>query len=64
MARVAQCLLQWLPEAFIVLRFVGITAESTTIEQLLSSITNQCSILTYGHKAYCRHVSIRSSHIF
>lgn len=55
LARVAQCCQQWLPEAFLILRFIGISAQSSTIEQLLSSITNQCSILTYGHKCYCTH---------
>nr|XP_022901761.1 NACHT and WD repeat domain-containing protein 2 [Onthophagus taurus] len=55
MARIAQCLTQWLPEAFLILRFIGISAQSSTVEQLLSSITNQCSILTYGHKCYCSH---------
>ncbi|XP_049826318.1 NACHT and WD repeat domain-containing protein 2 isoform X2 [Aethina tumida] len=55
LARVAQCCQQWLPEAFVILRFVGISAQSSTLEQLLSSITNQCSILTYGHKCYCTH---------
>ncbi|KAL3288933.1 hypothetical protein HHI36_003377 [Cryptolaemus montrouzieri] len=55
LARVAQCCSQWLPEAFLILRFIGISAQSSTIEQLLSSITNQCSIITYGHKCYCIH---------
>ncbi|CAH1364281.1 hypothetical protein MTP99_000667 [Tenebrio molitor] len=55
LARVAQCCQQWLPEAFLIFRFIGISAQSSTIEQLLSSITNQCSILTYGHKCYCIH---------
>ncbi|KAI4468136.1 beta transducin-related protein [Holotrichia oblita] len=55
MARVAQCLQQWLPEAFVILRFAGISAHSSTIEQLLNSITNQCSLLTYGHKSHCSH---------
>lgn len=58
LARIAQCCQQWLPEAFLIVRFIGISAQSSTIEQLLSSITNQCSILTYGHKCYCTHVSI------
>lgn len=57
LARIAQCCQQWLPEAFLIFRFVGISAQSSTIEQLLSSISNQCSILTYGHKCYCIHVS-------
>ncbi|KRT86348.1 AAA protein, partial [Oryctes borbonicus] len=55
MSRVAQCLLQWLPEAFVLLRFAGISAQSSTIEQLLNSITTQCSLLTYGHKSHCSH---------
>ncbi|XP_045482226.1 NACHT and WD repeat domain-containing protein 2 isoform X1 [Harmonia axyridis] len=55
LARVAQCCSQWIPEAFLILRFIGISAQSSTIEQLLSSITNQCSILTYGHKCYSTH---------
>lgn len=58
LARIAQCCHQWLPEAFIIFRFIGISAQSSTIEQLLSSITNQCSILTYGHKCFCTHVII------
>ncbi|KAJ8964870.1 hypothetical protein NQ314_004552 [Rhamnusium bicolor] len=55
LARIAQCCQQWLPEAFLIIRFIGISAQSSTIEQLLSSITNQCSILNYGHKCYCTH---------
>ncbi|XP_074036921.1 NACHT and WD repeat domain-containing protein 2 [Leptinotarsa decemlineata] len=55
LARIAQCCQQWLPEAFSIVRFVGISAQSSTVEQLLSSITNQCSILNYGHKCYCTH---------
>ncbi|XP_018319781.1 NACHT domain- and WD repeat-containing protein 1 isoform X2 [Agrilus planipennis] len=54
-ARVAQCCQQWLPEAFLIIRFVGISAQSSTIEQILYSITNQCSFLIHGHKCYCRH---------
>ncbi|XP_056647037.1 NACHT and WD repeat domain-containing protein 2 isoform X1 [Diorhabda sublineata] len=53
LARVAQCCQLWLPEAFLIVRFIGISAQSSTVEQLLSSITNQCSILNYGHKCYC-----------
>ncbi|KAK9874009.1 hypothetical protein WA026_002362 [Henosepilachna vigintioctopunctata] len=55
LAKVAQCCSQWLPEAFLILRFIGISEQSSTIEQILSSITNQCSILTYGHKCFCMH---------
>ncbi|KAJ8971123.1 hypothetical protein NQ317_007672 [Molorchus minor] len=55
LARIAQCCQQWLPDSFLVIRFAGISAQSSTIEQLLSSITNQCSILSYGHKCYCTH---------
>lgn len=57
LARVAQCCQQWLAEAFLILRFVGISAQSSTVEQMLSSISDQCSILTYGHKFYETHVS-------
>lgn len=63
MARVAQCLQQWLPEAFLILRFAGISAHSSTIEQLLNSITNQCSLLTFGHKSHCSHVSLSKQFI-
>lgn len=55
LARIAQCCASWLPEAFLILRFVGISAQSSTVEQLLSSITNQCSILTYGYKNTSAH---------
>ncbi|KAJ8923993.1 hypothetical protein NQ315_006769 [Exocentrus adspersus] len=55
LARIAQCCQQWSPEASLIIRFIGISAQSSTIEQLLSSITNQCSILNYGHKCYCTH---------
>lgn len=55
LARIGQCCSTWIPEAFVIQRFIGISAQSSTIEQLLSSITNQCSILTYGHKCYCTH---------
>ncbi|KAF5283296.1 hypothetical protein FQR65_LT13975 [Abscondita terminalis] len=56
--RLAQCCLNWQPEAFLIVRFVGISEQSSSIHQLLYSITNQCSILTYGHKIYKAHVSI------
>ena len=56
MSRIAQSVIQWQPEAFLIMRFIGISAQSSTIEQLLSSITNQCSILIYGNKCYCAHV--------
>ncbi|XP_065167837.1 NACHT and WD repeat domain-containing protein 2 [Atheta coriaria] len=55
LARLAQCCLQWQPEAFLVFRFVGISAQSSTIEQLLCSIVHQCSILTYGYKSSAPH---------
>lgn len=55
-ARVAQCCSQWMPDACLILRFVGISAQSSTSEQLLTSISDQCSILTYGHQCYCAHV--------
>lgn len=57
-AKIAQSCQQWLTDAFLIVRFIGISAQSSTIEQLLSSITNQVSILNYGHKCYCTHVSI------
>lgn len=57
LARIAQCCQQWHPEAFLIIRFVGISAQSSTVEQLLSSITNQCSILTCGRRIYNTHVS-------
>ncbi|XP_030753342.1 NACHT and WD repeat domain-containing protein 2 [Sitophilus oryzae] len=55
LARVAAHFPGRLPEAFLVLRFVGISAQSNSIEQLLSSVTDQCSILAYGHKCHCNH---------
>ncbi|XP_076260372.1 NACHT and WD repeat domain-containing protein 2 isoform X2 [Rhynchophorus ferrugineus] len=55
LARIAAHCPGRLPEAFLVLRFVGISAQSNTIEQLLRSITDQCSILAYGHKCHCNH---------
>ncbi|KAK5648750.1 hypothetical protein RI129_003642 [Pyrocoelia pectoralis] len=55
LSRIAQCCLTWQPEAFLIVRFVGISAQSSSIQQLLYSITNQCSILTYGHKSYENH---------
>lgn len=64
LARIAQCCQQWHPEAFLILRFVGISAQSSTIEQLLSSITNQCSILTCGRKTYNTHVSLNNTIFF
>lgn len=60
LARLAQCCLQWQPEAFLVFRFVGISAQSSTIEQLLCSIVHQCSILTYGYKSSAPHVSVKT----
>ncbi|CAG9765713.1 unnamed protein product [Ceutorhynchus assimilis] len=55
LARIAVHCPNKVPEAFLIVRFVGISAHSNTIEQLLSSITNQCSILAFGHKCFCDH---------
>ncbi|KAB0804135.1 hypothetical protein PPYR_01105 [Photinus pyralis] len=55
LSRIAQCSLTWQPEAFLIVRFVGISAQSSSIQQLLHSITNQCSILTHGHQSYETH---------
>ncbi|XP_068084365.1 NACHT and WD repeat domain-containing protein 2 [Anabrus simplex] len=50
LSRAAQCLHTWLPDAALAVRFVGISAESRTTEQLLRSIIDQVSIITYGHQ--------------
>ena len=57
-ARAAQCCHSWLPEALLLVRFVSISAQSHTTEQLLRSIVDQCSVLTYGHQSWVPHVSL------
>lgn len=56
-ARAAQCCHIWQPEALLVVRFVSISAQSNTTEQLLRSIVDQCSVLTYGQQSWAVHVS-------
>lgn len=66
LARIAQSAHQWLnsagmhgtsPTGYLVIRFVGISDQSSTADQILSSIANQFSILSNGHICYTPHVS-------
>jgi len=57
LARAAQCCHTWQPEALLIVRFVSISAQSHTTEQLVRSIVDQCSVLTYGHQSWAVHVS-------
>ena len=57
LARAAQCCHTWQPEALLLVRFVSISAQSHTTEQLVRSIVDQCSVLTYGHQSWAVHVS-------
>lgn len=59
LARAAQCCHTWQPEALLLVRFVSISAQSHTTEQLVRSIVDQCSVLTYGHQSWAVH-SIQS----
>ncbi|XP_021914136.1 NACHT and WD repeat domain-containing protein 2 isoform X2 [Zootermopsis nevadensis] len=54
-ARAAQCCHTWQPEALLVVRFVSISTQSHTTEQLLKSIVDQCSLLTYGQQSWAVH---------
>ncbi|KAJ9600281.1 hypothetical protein L9F63_009418, partial [Diploptera punctata] len=54
-ARAAQCCHSWQPDALLLVRFVSISAQSHTTEQLLRSIVDQCSVLTYGHQSWVAH---------
>lgn len=56
-ARAAQCCHTWQPEALLLVRFVSVSAQSHTTEQLLRTILDQCSILTYGQQSWAVHVS-------
>ncbi|XP_069676393.1 NACHT and WD repeat domain-containing protein 2 isoform X2 [Periplaneta americana] len=58
-ARAAQCCHTWQTEALLLVRFVSISAQSHTTEQLLRSIVDQCSVLTYGQQSWAAH-SIKS----
>lgn len=55
-ARAAQCCHQWSPDAFLAFRFIGITNRSSTMENILSSVVNQCSIVMSGSQYTGRHV--------
>nr|CAD7263262.1 unnamed protein product [Timema shepardi] len=56
LARAAQCCHSWQPEGVLVTRFVGVSPYSSTAEQLLHSITNQCSVVTHGFQTWDTHV--------
>ncbi|XP_071449148.1 uncharacterized protein [Hetaerina americana] len=55
LARTAQSCLTWCPDAFVLARFVGATAESLMIEQILRSLTQQCAIIAYGQPYHIIH---------
>jgi replication-associated recombination protein RarA len=57
LARAAQCCHMWQPEALLIVRFVSISTQSHTTEQLVRSIVDQCSVLTHGHQSWAVHVS-------
>jgi type II secretory pathway predicted ATPase ExeA len=57
LARAAQCCHTWQPEAVLLVRFVSISAQSHTTEQVVRSIVDQCSVLAYGHQSWAVHVS-------
>ncbi|XP_049833754.1 NACHT domain- and WD repeat-containing protein 1 [Schistocerca gregaria] len=52
MARAAQCCHTWLPEAVLAIRFVGVSSRSRTVEQLLSGIADQISVVSVGHQCW------------
>ncbi|KAF4525524.1 hypothetical protein B566_EDAN014910, partial [Ephemera danica] len=54
-ARAAQCVHTWRSEALLVVRFVGLSPASGTTEQLLRSISAQCSLLAHGETCRCPH---------
>ncbi|KAG8234981.1 hypothetical protein J437_LFUL013861 [Ladona fulva] len=55
LARTAQSCLSWSPDGFVIARFVGATAESVTIEQILRSLTQQCFLITNGLPNHFTH---------
>ncbi|XP_054275892.1 NACHT and WD repeat domain-containing protein 2-like [Macrosteles quadrilineatus] len=55
LARAAQCCHSWLPDCAVVVRTANISPQSSTLEQLLRTITIQCSILSTGSQVWLRH---------
>ncbi|XP_077284296.1 NACHT domain- and WD repeat-containing protein 1 isoform X2 [Arctopsyche grandis] len=54
-ARAAQCCHQWSPDAFLAFRFVGITNMASTVQNILSSVVNQSSIILCGSQYVGRY---------
>lgn len=61
LARAAQCCHSWLPDCAVVVRTVNLSPQSSTLEQLLRTITLQCSLIASGTQAWLTHVSLLTS---
>lgn len=57
LARTAQCCHSWLPDCAVLVRAANISPQSSTLEQLLRTITLQCSIVSTGEQVWLKHVS-------
>ncbi|KAK7866181.1 hypothetical protein R5R35_001398 [Gryllus longicercus] len=54
-ARAAQCCHSWIPDSVLIIRFVGLSNESRTVEQLVRILIDQISVVTYGHQYWGTH---------
>lgn len=57
LARTAQCCHSWLPDCAVLVRAANISPQSSTLEQLLRTITLQCSIVSTGEQVWLKDVS-------
>lgn len=57
LARIAQCCHSWLPDCAVLVRAANISPQSSTFEQLLRTITLQCSIVSTGEQVWLKDVS-------
>ncbi|XP_046670625.1 NACHT domain- and WD repeat-containing protein 1 [Homalodisca vitripennis] len=55
LARAAQCCHSWQPDCAVVVRAANISSQSSTIEQLLRTITLQCSVISTGTQVWLKH---------
>lgn len=57
LARTAQCCHSWLPDCAVLVRAANVSPQSSTLEQLLRTITLQCSIVSTGEQVWLKDVS-------
>ncbi|XP_055636203.1 uncharacterized protein LOC129775455 isoform X2 [Toxorhynchites rutilus septentrionalis] len=55
MAKISQNIHTWLPECYLVLRYVNLTTMTSDVTSLLGSITEQVSVLVKGAPPRCAH---------